>query len=253
VSRADERHDPASERAHFEALAARGTLYWAERTAAGRRRREIRAARLLAAAALGDGGAARRVLEVGCGLGDYSRPLARLSGARLVCLDVTPALVRRLAAAAPANVRALAGDVEALPFPDGAFDVVLGNAVLHHLDLGRAIPEMTRVLRPGGRLCFAEPNLLNPQVLLERSLPFFGRWLDNSPDETAFVRWRLRRRLAEHGLEAVTVRPFDFLYPATPERLIAAVERLGRVLEATPLVAEIAGSLLVAARRPGPS
>jgi SAM-dependent methyltransferase len=125
----------------------------------------------------------------------------------------------------------------------------VGHAVLHHLRLDRALPELLRVLRPGGRLCFAEPNMLNPQVFLERNVPFIGRWLENSPGETAFTRWGLRRTLARLGLVDIAIRPFDFLYPLTPERLVPAMERLGRVLERTPLVAEIAGSLLISARR----
>jgi len=246
-----ERHRvPARERAHFEAVAAaRGELYWAERTAAGRRRREIRSGLLAAAAGLAADGR-ERVLDVGCGTADYTRPFARRTAATVVAVDVTPPLLSRARASVPANVGLAAADVEALPFPSAVFDAVVGNAVLHHLRLERAVPELARVLKPGGRFCFAEPNLLNPQVFLERKIPWLGRWLENSPGETAFTRWRLRRTLEELGLVEVTIRPFDFLYPLTPRPLIPAVERLGRALERTPLVAEIAGSLLIRARRP---
>jgi SAM-dependent methyltransferase len=245
-----ERRDPARERAHFAAVSAgHGELYWAERTAAGRRRRQIRSA-LLAAAAGVAGVGGRRVLEVGCGTCEYTRPFAARTGATVIAVDVTPELLVRAGGALPANVRRAAADVERLPFADGVFDAVVGNAVLHHLRLERAVPELARVLRPGGAFCFAEPNFLNPQVFLERTVPWLGRWLENSPDEIAFTRWRLRATLERLGLAAVRVRPFDFLYPLTPAPLIGAVERLGRALERTPLVAEIAGSLLVTARRP---
>lgn len=245
----DRRH-PARERAHFEqVVAARGDLYWAERTAAGRRRRDIRSGLLAAAAATGLGPDAR-ILDIGCGIADYTAPFARRTSATVVGVDVTPALLVRARRVVPTNVRLVAADIEALPFPEGAFDAVIGHAVLHHLRLDRAVPELLRVLRGGGRFCFAEPNMLNPQVFLERNVPFIGRWLENSPDETAFTRWRLRRTLAGHGLVDVDVRPFDFLYPLTPARLVPVVERLGRALERTPLVAEIAGSLLVSARKP---
>jgi SAM-dependent methyltransferase len=248
---ARERSDPALERAHFEGvLAARGALYWAERTAAGRRRRDLRSARLIERAGL----AARpdaMVLEIGCGTGEFTRPLARCTPARLVGLDVAPAVVAEAAREAPPNVRLVAGDVEHLPFADASVDAVIGNAVLHHLRLDRTIPELLRVLRPAGRLCFAEPNMLNPQVFLERNVRWIGRRLDNSPGETAFVRWRLRRDLAALGVGELDIQPFDFLYPLTPRPLIGAVERLGRVLEGLPVVAEIAGSLLISGvRRP---
>ena len=242
--------DPLRERDHFEALlAARGTLYWAEKTEAGHRRRAIRS-RLLAigAEALG---AEARILEVGCGIGDYTRGIASATKGRVVSLDVAAGLVRHAQTDRPANVRFLAADVEHMPFPAGAFDAVVGNAVLHHLRLDRTVPEILRVLKPGGRICFTEPNMLNPQVFLERNVRWIGERLDNSPGETAFVRWRLRPTLRRLGVADVAARPFDFLYPLTPARWIPAVERLGRVLERVPLVAEIAGSLLISGRKPG--
>ena len=245
----DDRRDPHRERDHFESLLAlRGALYWAERTAAGQRRRVIRSALLASEAQVAGDGA--RILEVGCGLGDYTRGLAQSTAGAVTSVDVAPALVRHAHTTRPPKVRFVAADVEHLPFPGATFDAVVGNAVLHHLRLERAVPEMLRVLKPGGRLCFAEPNMLNPQVFLERNVRWIGQRLDNSPGETAFVRWRIRPLLERLGVEHVGARPFDFLYPLTPERWIAPVERLGRVLERVPVVREIAGSLLIRGVKP---
>ena len=245
-----DRRDLLRERDHFESLlAARGALYWSERTAAGRRRRVIRS-KLLAEAPTPPV-TARASWRSAAGSATDTRGLAASSAGRIVSFDVAPGLIAHADATRPANVRFLAADVEALPFPSGSFDAVVGNAVLHHLRLDRAVPEMLRVLRPGGRFCFAEPNMLNPQVFLERNVRWIGKRLDNSPGETAFVRWRLRPTLTRLGLEHVRTRPFDFLYPLTPAPLIGVVERVGRALERVPFVAEIAGSLLVTARKPG--
>ena len=53
------------------------------------------------------------------------------------------------------------GDMEALPFPDGAFDAALALACLHHIpDPAPALDEAFRVLRPGGRLFSLDPNSL---------------------------------------------------------------------------------------------
>src|SRR5262249_33948841 len=88
----DRRH-PTRERAHFQPVAAaRGDLYGAERTAAGRRRRDIRSGLLAAAAAAGLGDDAR-ILDIGCGIADYTGPFARRTGAIVVGVDLTPLLL----------------------------------------------------------------------------------------------------------------------------------------------------------------
>jgi ubiquinone/menaquinone biosynthesis C-methylase UbiE len=244
-----ERGRSQREQAHFEAVVEGGReLYWADRTAAAGRRQEIRSGLLLAASeADGEG---RRILDVGCGTAAYTRPLARGTKATVVGVDIAPAVLRYALEGASSNLAFAAADVSCLPFVANCFNAVVGNAVLHHLPLEQTVPELLRVLKPGGRLCFAEPNFLNPQVFLERKLPWLRRRLENSPDETAFVRWSLRRRLQTLGMEAVTIRPFDFLYPLTPTKLIPLVEEVGRTLEQIPVVREIAGSLLIRARKP---
>lgn len=238
------------ERMHFEGvLERRGALYWAERTAAGRRRRAMRAALITGATAVAHRPDAD-VLEIGCGTGELLREMAGATKAHITGLDVAPALIARAADDAPGNAQVVAGDIEHLPFPDGVFDAVVGNAVLHHLRFDRAVPELLRVLAPGGRFCFTEPNMLNPQIFLERNVGFIGRALDNSPGETAFVRWRLARDLAALGVVGIAIRPFDFLYPLTPEPWIGAVERVSNALERVPGLREIAGSLFITGQRP---
>jgi SAM-dependent methyltransferase len=251
AERETQRERSRREQKHFGEVVARGDeLYWADRTAAGRRRQELRATRLRDAADL-EKGTGARVLDIGCGTGCYSRPFARLTQASVIGLDVTVSLLGRARRASPDNLHFTAGDAGELPFPAESFDAVVGNAVLHHLPLERAVPELIRVLKPGGRFCFAEPNLLNPHVFLERNIPWLRRWLENSPDETAFVRWRLHSALEAFGLVEPSIEPFDFLYPLTPRPLIGAVEAAGSVLERIPGVREIAGSLLILARKPG--
>jgi hypothetical protein len=65
----------------------------------------------------------------------------------------------------------------------------------------------------------------------------------------AFTRFKAQRALQQLGFEEIVVTPHDFLYPLIPRALIGAVLGLGRILEGTPLVREIAGSLLIHARR----
>ena len=92
----------------------------------------------------------RRVLEVGGGEGELAERIVRELGAELVGIDQSERMVeiqRRK------GVDARIGDVQHLPLADGTFDVAVAAWMLYHVsDLDRALAELARVLRPGGRL-----------------------------------------------------------------------------------------------------
>ena len=101
--------------------------------------------------------AGKAVLEIGPGAGGHSALFAS-HGARMTSVDLTAERARatqakfRLMGAAAQGCQALQGDAENLPFADGVFDIVYSNGVLHHTpDTERAIDEVWRVLRPGGK------------------------------------------------------------------------------------------------------
>jgi ubiquinone/menaquinone biosynthesis C-methylase UbiE len=93
-----------------------------------------------------------RILEVGCGRGFVTARVQRLSP-RTEGVDVNPEAVRHGVAA---NLRAMSAT--RLDFPDASFDKVYSFHTIEHVaDLGRALGEMARVLRPGGRLMLVYP------------------------------------------------------------------------------------------------
>ena len=218
---------------------------WGWGTPAGRLRAERRAAMIVAGAGLRPG---MRVLEIGCGTGAFTEVFAR-TGAQIVAVDISGPLldVARRRGLAPDQVQFLEQQFESCTI-DGGFDAVIGNSILHHLNLDAALRHIHGLLAPGGALAFAEPNMLNPQVYAERTFLRSRLWYV-SPDETAFVRWRLTRDLEQAGFTGVRVRPFDWLHPAVPTPLVGPVTGIGRLLEALPLVREFAGSLQISGRR----
>jgi SAM-dependent methyltransferase len=128
--------------------------------------------------------AGRRVLDYGCGHGMASVVLAR-RGAAVTAFDLSPgylAEARRRARANDVGVAFVQADGDRLPFADGSFDRVWGNAVLHHLDLRAAARELRRVLAPGGLAVFCEPWGDNPLLAwARRRLPYPGK--QRTPDE----------------------------------------------------------------------
>jgi SAM-dependent methyltransferase len=187
------------------------------------------------------------VLELGCGTGSFTRELAR-SGAEVFAIDVSPELLEIADANCSApNVQYQIQNAYALTYSEGTFDSVVGSSVLHHLEIEAALREIYRVLKPRGTILLTEPNMLNPQIAIQKNIPWIKRKLGDSPDETAFFRWPLRRLLEQTGYRDVRIDPFDFLHPRTPVPLIGRVNTLGRFLEKVPVISELAGSLFIRA------
>ena len=99
----------------------------------------------------------RSVIEIGSGAGGHSAMFAR-HGAIVTAVDITEARVNATAAkfqilgVDAGGCRAIQGDAEALPFADESFDIVYSNGVLHHTrDTEKAVEEVFRVLKPGGK------------------------------------------------------------------------------------------------------
>jgi len=97
----------------------------------------------------------RRVLEVGCGTGVLAAALAERTAARVWAVDAEPAMLDVARTRVPATVGLKAGRAEELPFRDGWFERAVMRQVVQHVDRSRALPELARVLAPGGRAAIA--------------------------------------------------------------------------------------------------
>ncbi len=92
------------------------------------------------------------VLDLGAGTGKLTARLASLPGpSRVVAVEPDPEMLAELRRQLP-GVQAMEGRAEAIPLPDGSVDAVLAGQAAHWFDLDRALPEIARVLRPGGVL-----------------------------------------------------------------------------------------------------
>jgi SAM-dependent methyltransferase len=107
-----------------------------------------------------------RVLELGCGTGDYTVALAR-RGASVMAVDLALSALEITRRRARLNnvadsIRVARMPAEALAFPDASFDWVVGFGLLHHAEPSALAAEVQCVLRLGGRALFREPLGLNP-------------------------------------------------------------------------------------------
>jgi malonyl-CoA O-methyltransferase len=116
-------------------------------------------------------------LDVGCGKGRFARVLLEQNpGARISALDVSEAML----ACVPGGIRRIAGMMTELPFAASAFDCVYATESLEHaVEIDRAVAEICRVLKPGGKL-----------VIIDKNAEHWGRF--KTP---AWERWFERREL----------------------------------------------------------
>jgi ubiquinone/menaquinone biosynthesis C-methylase UbiE len=157
-----------------------------------------------------------RVLDLGCGSGDLSlQLLAR--GARVTGVDVSGGMVdvvkRRADLHFPASDAAfVAAPVEATGLESGSFDAVVGRFILHHIDLERGIPEVVRLLTPGGRASFAENSARNPLLMFARA-KIAGRYgviRLGTPDERPMSKNDIALVARHFTTTEVTYPVFDF-------------------------------------------
>jgi SAM-dependent methyltransferase len=127
----------------------------------------------------------QRVLEVGGGEGELAQ---RLVG-ELVGIDQSEATVEIQRAQ---GIEARVGDVQALPFADGEFDLVVAAWMLYHVpDLDRGLAEIARVLRPGGVLVAATNSLQHMEelwALAQRERPAHARTFRSENGDAALRR-----------------------------------------------------------------
>ena len=91
-----------------------------------------------------------RVVDIGAGTGKLTATLVGL-GTEVTAVEPDPQMLAELRRAMP-EVRSVPGSAEEMPLPDASVDSVLAGQAMHWFDLDRAMPEIARVLRPGGVL-----------------------------------------------------------------------------------------------------
>lgn len=184
----------------------------------------------------------KRVLDFGCGRGERSVDFLA-HGAQVDGIDISPVYIAKAEAAAlaagysPDRFAFVAGDAHTTPYPDATFDLVIGDGILHHLDLDVALAEVHRVLKPGGRAIFREPLLDNPFLKLFRRLTPKARTEDERPLSAADLRaiersgrWRVESLYC--GLLSAPTAVFTsvVLRPYPNNVLLRAADRVERAL-----------------------
>ena len=199
-----------------------------------------------------------RILELGCGRGEMAKILSSQSVAHVTGVDVCePFIAQATREHGSARLDFITADLskaEDLERLGHSWSAVVGNGILHHLYyvIDDALPRLRRLIAPGGRFVFWEPNLFNPYVLSIFGVPPLRRLARLEPDEMAFTPSWIRDKLTRAGFINSEITFRDFLVPIVPFALVPLASRLGDWAEKIPGIDHLAQSLFIVATSPGP-
>lgn len=235
-----------NEQDFYNSLSNESREYWGCQTPMGRYRMKMRSELVKKFINTKKG---TRILDLGCGLGSLTQHFKNIK-AKVIGVDISPLSISYAKKHIKStNITFQVQNGHDLGFTENYFDAVIGNGILHHLDLKKALPEIFRVLKPGGNIFFTEPNLVNPEIYLERKIPLLRKLVGNSQDETAFSRWWIKKILEKYKFKNVQALPFDFLYPALPVSLSKTLRVFSEILEKIPIIKELSGSMIIKAQK----
>jgi len=181
-----------------------------------------------------------RILEVGCGMGRYTLNLAD-RGLRVDALDLSAPLLERLRGFARPDQDIATHHADIVdPPPElvGQFDGVVGFFVLHHLhDVAASVAAMTRLLAPGGRLAFLEPNAYNPLYYAQMVIRPTMSW-EGDRGVTRMRRGPLVDAMRGAGIRDPWFERFGFFPPFVADRAgaIAFERRIERISPLGPVL-----------------
>ena len=174
----------------------------------------------------------RDALDYGCGRGYIAIRLAQEGAASVTGIDLSSteleyARQRANDAGVGERISFVVGDAHHTPFADASFDLIVGAAILHHVDLELSLQEVKRLLRPGGEAFFIEPLWHNPLLRLGRALSPGTRTADEHPLTDA--EWELCSGKFEHfqhterELVAIPLMPFNLILPHRAQSWLARI------------------------------
>ena len=159
----------------------------------------------------------QQILDVGCGVGTSAIAIARRFGGKVTAVDISPIMLTRASAnvqhaGLTGQVTVTYGDILALDFPDHTFDRVIAEAVTMFVDRLRAVQELIRVCKPGGRVLATEFFWREPPTPEAREV-FLGQVCPGMQVDTLEEWVRLYEGAGLSNTQVVS-GPFEMMTPA---------------------------------------
>jgi 2-polyprenyl-3-methyl-5-hydroxy-6-metoxy-1,4-benzoquinol methylase len=190
------------------------------------------------------------ILEIGCGTGEIAFFIANETKANVLATDLCIPFIEE-AKIKFKNVHNLSFDCLNFNNPDSLlgrkFDYIIGNGILHHLynNLDETLENIYFLLKKDGKLIFLEPNIYNPYCLLIFKSNYFRKIANLEPDEMAFSKKFIFKKLQAAKYQNIKINFRDFLIPITPSYLVSFVIYIGSILEKIPLLNKMSQSIFI--------
>jgi len=165
----------------------------------------------------------KKILDVGCGKGRFCRKIKDFGFINIIGAEPSKELIE-VAKGNNKDIKFVQASVTNLPFGDNEFDALICIEVLEHVpDTEKAIQEMARVLKPGGKVFIIDKNILSlhpsyffPTFLWKNYLEIMNKWMypyDFPFKEKYFISWKLNKILKGHFSHTRV----EFIRPIGPE------------------------------------
>lgn len=196
------------------------------------------------------------VFEIGAGAGRFTIHLLK-AGFNIACVDISEAQLKRLqedsknSGIAEGKLKIHCAPIEDMPVSAGdCHDAIIGFFILHHLDtanLEAYFSGFRKLVKPGGRICFLEPNRLNPLYIFQY---LFQKDMDFCSEIGTFrlSRSLLKKALLSARYKNIIFKNFGFFPPQIINRF-PFVLKLEKVFENAPVLNKFLPFLLVMAER----
>jgi len=148
-----------------------------------------------------------RIADIGCGKGRFARIVRQqYPAASVIALDLAEAMLRSV----PPALSRVAASMTALPLASASLDAVYATESLEHaVDIPQAVAELTRIVRPGGRI-----------VIIDKNVEAWGRTVDPSFEIPHWERWfgaRELEKLLSRDCRRVSSRPISYWADVPPD------------------------------------
>lgn len=193
-----------------------------------------------------------QVLEIGCGTGEIAYWIAEKKAfVNILGTDICEPFIQY--AKQQYQLSNLEYDILDFNHPEKLngkqFDYIIGNGILHHLYYGldEALLQFKKLLLPGGKIVFMEPNIYNPYCAAIFKIGFLRKKAKLEPDEMAFSKSFITEKLMKLGYKDIKVTYKDFLLPGVPMFMVKPIIAIGNVVEKIPVANMMAQSIFIEA------